>query len=316
MITPRYHLVSLIAVFVALTFGVVLGSGLLSGRLLSGLQDEKQQLRAQITDLRDQQQRVDEKLGAANDFDTQLAGRMVHDAIAGKSVVIFRTPDADDGDVDAVSRLIGQAAGTVTATIALTPQFVDGNSAEKLRAVVESGIVPAGARLSTDLVDQGAQAGDLLGIALLINSGHPDPAAPPVSDAQRETVLAALRDTGFLTFPDPHVGAANAAVVITGGTLPEDAGNAGTGVARFTAALVPHGSGAVLAGRDGCAAGTAAVAVARGAAALTGVISTIDNVDAESGRITAVLAVGDLIRGGHPAGYGIGPGAGSVTVKQ
>ena len=138
----------------------------------------------------------------------------MHDALNGKSVVIFRAPDAKDDDVDAVSKIVGQAGGAVTGTVSLTQEFVDANSAEKLRSVVNSSILPAGAQLSTKLVDQGSQAGDLLGIALLINR---DPAVPPVDDAQRDTVLAALRDTGFIGYGNQHVGAANAAAVVTGG---------------------------------------------------------------------------------------------------
>lgn len=313
MITPRHHAISLAAVFLALAIGVVLGSGLLSDSLLSGLRAEKRDLHSQIDALQDRQNALNEKLGTANDFDTQMAGRIVRDELADKAVVVFRTPDAADDDVDAVVRIVAQAGGVVTGTIWLTEQFVEANSAEKLRAVVQSGIVPAGAQLSTAMVDQGSQAGDLLGIALLINR---DPAILPADDNQRDTVLAALRDTGFLTLRDPHIGAANAAVIITGGALGEDAGNKGASVARFAAALAPHGAATVLAGREGCASGTAAVAVARADAGVSGVISTVDNVDAESGRITAVMAASSLIDGGHPAQYGIGHGAGAVTVAQ
>lgn len=312
MITPRYHAMSLTAVLLALVIGVVLGSGLLSGPLMAGLQSDKQELRAQIDALHEQQHSLTERLGNANDFDAQMAPRMVRDALNGKSVVIFRTPDAADDDVEAVSRIIGQAGGSVTGTVALTAQFVEGGADEKLRSVVESGIVPAGAQLSTDLVDPGAQAGDLLGIALLINR---NPGTPPVDDAQRDTVLAALRDTGFVTYGQ-RLGAANAAVVITGGLLPDDAGSSGLSVARFAAALAPHGVATVLAGRDGCASGTAAVAMARTDAAVSGAVSTVDDVDIESGRITTVMAVSSLIGGGQPGQYGIGHGAGSVTLAQ
>lgn len=299
--------------FLALAVGIVLGSGLLSGPLLSGLHEEKRDLRGQIDALHDQENVLNEKLRAANDFDAAVAGRILGDGLADKSVVVFRTPDAHDDDVDAVTHLVGQARGAITATITLTQQFVDADAAEKLRSVVESSIVPAGAQLSTKLVDQGSQAGDLLGIALLINS---DPAVPPADDAARDTVLAALRDTGFLTYPDQHIGAANAAVVITGGPLGDDAGNQGASVARFAAALAPHGSATVLAGRDGCAFGTAAVSVARADAGLAGALSTIDDVDTESGRITVVMAVISLITGGHPGQYGTGHGAHSITVAQ
>ncbi|AFC44126.1 copper transporter [Mycobacterium intracellulare] len=314
MISLRQHALSLAAVFLALAVGVVLGSGFLSDTLLSSLRDEKKDLNAQISGLNDQKNVLNEKLSAANNFDTQLAGRIVHDALAGKSVVVFRTPDAKDDDVAAVSKFIGQAGGTVTGTVSLTQEFVEANSAEKLQTVVNSSVLPAGQQLSTKLVDQGSQAGDLMGIALLAN---PNPAVPPVDDTQRNTVLAALRDTGFITYQaSDQMGAANAALVVTGGALPQDAGNQGASVARFSAALAPHGSGTLLAGRDGSATGGAAVAVARADAGLNSAISTVDDVDAAPGRITAVLGLHDLLGGGHAGQYGTGHGATSITVPQ
>jgi hypothetical protein len=313
VISLRHHAISLAAVFLALAVGVVLGSGVLSDTLLSGLRDEKRDLHSQINALGDQKNVLNEKLTAANAFDAQMAARIVHNALTGKSVIVFRTPDAHDDDVDAVSKIVGQAGGAISGTVSLTQEFVDANSAEKLRSVVNSSIVPAGAQLSTKLVDQGSQAGDLLGIALLINR---DPAVLPVDDTQRDTVLAALRDTGFIAYRDDHIGASNAALVITGGGLGDDAGNQGVTVARFAAALAPHGSGVLLAGRDGCSVGTAAVAVARADAAVASAISTVDDVDAEPGRITAILGTGDLIDGGHTGQYGIGHGAGALSVAQ
>src|ERR1700758_1701525 len=314
MISLRQHALSLAAVFLALAVGVVLGSGFLSDTLLSSLRDEKRDLYSQINGLNDQKNVLNEKLSAANNFDNQLAGRMVHDALGGKSVVMFRTPDAKDDDVAAVSKFIGLAGGTVTGTVSLTQEFVDANSAEKLRTVVNSSILPAGQQLSTKLVDQGSQAGDLLGIALLINA---NPAVPPVNDPQRDTVLASLRDTGFIAYqPSDHIGAANAALIVTGGALPQDAGNQGASVARFSAAMAPHGSGTLLAGRDGSATGGAALAGTRGDAGISSTISTVDDLDTAPGRITAVLGLHDLINGGHVGQYGTGHGATSITVPQ
>ena len=313
MISLRHHAISLAAVFLALAVGVFLGSGVLSDTLLSGLRSEKQDLNKQITVLTDQRNALNEKLAAASDFDTQMSGRIVRDALVGKSVVLFRTPDADNDDVAAMNRIVGQAGGTVTGTVELTQQFVDANAAEKLRSVVNSSIVPAGAQLSTTLVDQGSQAGDLLGIALLINR---NPAIKPADDTQRDTVLAALRDTGFLTYQGEHVGAANTAVIVTGGALGDDAGNQGSTVARFAAGMAPHGSGTVLAGRDGSAGGTAAVAVARADAGMSADVTTVDDISVESGRITTVLALQNLINGAAPGKFGTGPGAAAVTVPQ
>jgi len=83
------------------------------------------------------------------------------------------------------------------------------------------------------------------------------------------------------------------------------------GVGQF---VVPAGT--VLVGRDGTASGTSAVAVTRSDDALNSVVSTVDDVDRESGRITSMLAVSDLINGGRPGQFGTGPGATAVTVPQ
>lgn len=316
MISLRQHAISLAAVFLALAVGVVLGSGFLSNTMVSGLRDEARNLHNEVNGLNGQKAQLNAKISSGNAFDAQMAGRMVHDALNGKSLVIFRAPDANDVDVDAVVKIVAQAGGAVTGTVTLTQEFVDANSAEKLHSVVNSAILPAGAQLSTKLVDQGSQAGDLLGIALLINR---DPAVPAVDDGQRDTVLAALRDTGFISVGangNQHIGASNAAVVITGGSLDNDAGNQGVSVARFAAALAPHGSGVVLAGREGSSDQPAAVGVARADAAVTPVISTVDDLDAESGRVTAVLGVADLISGGHTGQYGTGHRTTGLTVAQ
>ena len=53
MISLRQHAISLAAVFLALAIGVVLGSGVLSDTLLSGLRDQK----------KDQQTRVRSRTG-------------------------------------------------------------------------------------------------------------------------------------------------------------------------------------------------------------------------------------------------------------
>lgn len=312
MRSARHRVIWLAAVFLALACGVVLGSLTLSGPLVTGLRGDKGSLEQRIASLDADNRALNEKLSAADQFDIQMSGRMVHDALVGKSVLVVRAPDADNGDVDALRRLIERAGAAVSGTVGLTAEFVGGNAAEKLQSVVNSPIVPAGARLNTTLVDPSAQAGDLLGIALLINR---DPKIAPAADEARATVLTALRDTGFITYSD-GLRAADTVVVVTGGPLPEDAGNQGTSVARFAAALAPHGSGVVLAGRDGTASGVSAVAVARADAALTGALSTVDDIGVEAGRITTVLALQNMIGGAAPGKYGRGEGAGSVTVPQ
>jgi hypothetical protein len=313
VISLRSHAISLAAVFLALAIGVALGSGLLSNTLLSGLRDDKKELQNQINGLTDEKNALNEKLSAAGDFDAAMSTRILKDALKDKAIVVFRTPDAADDDVDAAVRFAGEAGATVSSTISLTQQFVDANASEKLLSVVNSPIVPAGRQLGTKLVDQGSQAGDLLGITLLRDR---NPTVPAVDDTQRDTVLTTLRETGFITYDAGRVGPADAALIVTGGGLADGAGNQGSTVARFAAGLAPHGSGTVIAGRDGSASGTAAIAVTRSDPGLEGAVSTVDDVDSQAGRITAVLAAAELVRGAKAGQYGTGQGAASVTIPQ
>lgn len=308
----RHVVLTLAAAFFALAIGVVLGARLLSDPVVSGLRGDKGDLQELVDKAADQNGELNRRLDAADEFDAAMSARIVRDSLAGKSVLLVRTPDATDGNVEAITRTIGQAGGTVTGTITLSTEFVAANSAEKLRSVVNSPIVPPGAALNSALTDPGAQAGDLLGLTLL-NSRQPD--AAPVDDAARDTVLTTLRDTGFISYGD-RVTPADTAVVVTGGALPEDAGNQGATVARFAAALATHGYGTVLAGSDGSATGVSAIAVARSDAALKGAVTTVDDAGITDGRITTVLALQSLISGAPPAHYGTGPGATAVTVTQ
>src|ERR1700749_2394650 len=120
MISLRTHAISLAAGFLALAIGVALGSGLVSNPLLSGLRDDKHELQNQVNTLTDDKNALNEKLNAAGEFDAQMSSRILRDTLPGKSVVVFRTPDAAPDDVEALTRLVGQAGGTVTGTIDLT----------------------------------------------------------------------------------------------------------------------------------------------------------------------------------------------------
>lgn len=310
MRTARHRVFWLAAVFFALALGLVAGSGVLNGAVLHRLPGTDAALQQRVAGLEAQNKTLGEKLIAANQFDAQMSGRILRDTLAGTSVVLFRTPDAEDSDVDAVARLVGRAGGKVTGTVGLSREFVGAGSPEKLRSVVDSPIAPAGTRLNAALTDPAARAGDLVGAALLVNR---DPRIAPMDGAARRTVLGALRDTGFLSYGS--AGAADTAVVVTGGALPDDAGGQGVTVARFAAALAPHGSGVVLAGRDGSATGVAALAVVRGDAALDAALSTVDDIGSEAGRITSALALQNMVAGGQPGRYGVGAGAAAVTVQ-
>ncbi len=327
MISLRQHAISIAAIFLALTVGVVLGSQTLASGLLSGLRDDKSDLQHRVDELQGTNNQLTQQLGAADGFNAVTAGRVLRDTLAQRSVVVFSTPDADVGDVDGVSQAIGSAGGTVTARIGLTPAFVDPADGDRLRTAVTN-VVPAGIQLRTGAVDQGSLAGDLLGAVLLTGKGAsaatgqaPDDAKPAVSDDERTLAIGTLRSGGFLAAPDGAPEPAQLAVVVTGagadppGPGGADPGNTGSIIARFAAALDARGAGSVLAGRPGAALGHGPIAVLRADSALASATSTVDDIDRVAGRITAAIALQEQAAG-RSGQYGTGPKATSVTVGE
>ncbi|MCK0093566.1 copper transporter [Rhodococcus sp. HNM0563] len=309
MISMRQHAVSLIAVFLALGLGVVLGSGLLSNSLVAGLRDDKADMGRELQAEHDRANRLDSELRAADEFDATVAPRVVRDELSGRTVLVATTPDTDPADFDAVMRTVASAGGAVTGRLSLTESFLDAAGADMLRTTVTN-IIPAGVQLQTGAVDPGSLAGDLLGAALLVD---PATGAPRSTPEERELALSALRSGGFVTY-DGTVEPAQSALILTGSGVEEvDGGNRGALIARFAAAVDARGAGAVLAGRSESAVGNGPLAVVRADAALSAGLSTVDNLDREAGRSTAILALREQFDGGAGR-YGTGPGAAAVTV--
>ncbi|MCP2279792.1 copper transporter [Nocardia amikacinitolerans] len=309
MISLRQHATSLVAVFLALAIGVVLGSQTLAADLLSGLRADKTELRQQVDALGAQHRHLTDQLDAADRFIAGSADRILGGVLGGRSVVVFTTPDADAADVEAVSKGVETAGATVAGRIALTDAFTDATEGDRLRTAITN-VIPAGAQLRTGGVDQGSMAGDLLGLVLLLDPANAQPRSTP---QELSLVLETLRGGGFLAYGDTPVQPAQLAVVVTGNGAKAEENSQGSNLARFAGGLRGRGAGVVLAGRSGAAEGAGPIASARSDATLATTLTTVDNLDREIGRVTAVLGLTEQLNGGAGR-YGTGAKATSLTL--
>ncbi|MEV6140455.1 copper transporter [Nocardia sp. NPDC051990] len=309
MISIRQHAVSIVAIFLALAVGVVLGSQTVAADLLSGLRADKTDLRKQLDVATEQNRRLSDEMNAADRFIAGSAGRILGGTLTDRSVVVFTTPDAEPADVEAVAKDLETSGATVIGRIALTDVFLDAAEGDRMRTAVTN-VIPAGAQLRTGQVDQGSMAGDLLGLVLLL-----DPASPQARSTPQELslVLETLRGGGFLAYGDTPTQAANLAVVVTGDGAKSSENSQGSNIARFAGALRGRGAGAVLAGRSGAADNPGPIAIIRSDAALATTVTTVDNLDREIGRLTTVLGLSEQLNGGAGR-YGTGTKATSLTL--
>lgn len=309
MISLRQHAVSIVAIFLALAVGVVLGSQTLAADLLSSLRADRGELSEQVDTLGDQNRRLNDQLNAADRFIAGSAPRLLGGTLADRSVLVFTTPDADPADVEGVTKALQTSGAAVLSRISLTEAFVDDSEGDRMRTAITN-VIPAGAQLRTGAVDQGSMAGDLLGMVLLLDPANGQPRGTP---QELGLALETLRGGGFLAYGDNPVQPAQLAVVVTGNGAASAENGQGSLIARFAGGLRGRGAGVVLAGRSGAAEGAGPIAMIRSDAALAGNVTTVDNLDREIGRVTTALGLSEQLNG--VAGrYGTGAKATSLTV--
>src|SRR4051794_34992940 len=135
MISMRYHIVSLAAIFLALALGIVLGATKISSPILAGLQSDKTDLSTQNSTLTDDNTALTARVTSDEKFAIAVADLGVRGTLPNATVVLITTADADPSDRDAVLSLLNRAGAKVTAQVQLTANFADPAYADDLRAL-------------------------------------------------------------------------------------------------------------------------------------------------------------------------------------
>ena len=306
MIDFRYHLVSLIAVFLAVALGIVIGTTALNAPILEDLEGEVAALAEDKRELETETRELQAQLDTSDAFEQAVAPSLVAGNLAGRSVVLVAAgEDVATETVEEVSTLVGQAGGTVTGTVRLQPGYSDPATAAEVQSYVTGPGLPTGVTLpETD--DTGQLVGSLLARVLVRPAA---PGAPAPDTAALSSVLAGLRALDVLDVESSSVTPADFAVVLTAGAPAEqDAAQRTDTLVDLALALDAAGSGAVVAGDAAAAGDTGLVGVIRADPENSAAVSTVDNVDAASGRISTVLALGRESQGTSGA-YGTGEDA-------
>ena len=301
MIDFRYHLVSLIAVFLAVALGIVIGTTALNEPILADIKNQVSALEKDKRSLEDRTQTLQAKLDTSDTFANAVAPALVEGTLAGRSVLLLVTNDGVSQDIiDAVTALIGDAGGTVSGTLALQPEYTDPSTVTSLKSYATGSGLPAGVQLPP-VDDAGQLVGSLLAQVLMIPPGGTPPAAASIS-----SVLAGLSALNVVTPQGDAVAPANYAVVLTAGALSgTDAADRNNTLTDLVSALDSAGSGAVVSGDAASATDNGLVGVIRADTALSAAVSTVDNVDTAAGQISTVLALGQE-REGTSGKYGTG----------
>jgi len=304
----RYHLVSIVAVFLALAIGIVLGSTELQGHTIDGLRSLNNSLTNQLNAVRADRDSYQTLSGASDSFLTAAEPKLLGGTLTGQRLVIVTEPGAPSAVVNGVKQAAGTAGATVTGTVALQPKFndVSGTTRASLNAINaefashdDTTLNPAAAS-QTMYQQQAAQL-----IATVILNQTADESGPTVTDAQG--LLSAYAQAGYLTVSGAPANRATLAVIVTPASAPatgaSDPANqvllaVAQEFATLSAATLVAGSVA------GSSQAGSAMAVLR-SSSVSGEVSSVDNADTVLGQIVTMWALGDQLAGVKPNSYGI-----------
>jgi hypothetical protein len=332
VINFRYHLISLVAVFLALAVGVVMGSAVIDKAVVETLEDqqrtiaervdqaiaENEGLRAELSEVQDRSQRLSD----------EATPRLLADTLDGVPVLVLATRGVAPEAIDATVALLDTAGAEHEGTLWFTDRLALTTDEERrdlaralgrsvgltdttLRAIAIEEL--AGALTTNALDGRGGGPSGLggeRGPSVGGEEGSTDPSASP----QPADAVAELRDAGFVDFDPPE------------GAEPQTADL----VAADTRILFVSGPGAVLEDTQwarplasalvgeapqlpslpllvvesyvpGVETQASLTAVLRGDDALSARLATVNRIDDFAGQLAVILALQDLGQGrvGH-----------------
>jgi len=317
VISLRYHIVSLVAVFLALALGIVVGSTVLQEGTVSVLRATSERVRKESDENSRRNVELAKQNGDLQRFGASVLPQLVQDRLKGRSVVLVDTDKVDSGLRDGVRKVLEDAGAEVDGQIT----FAD----DRLALGADADRTAMARLLAVDAADPDVLRGELVKklAARLATS-----TALPQQDGQRASdMLTGLQDADFLadlklsrplaagTDPFPRQGSIFVLLGPAAATTTALAPNAflvpladqvstqtGGPVAGAEAAAVPKETSWILALRDN--------------RAVSRRVSGIDSVDTVHGQLALVEALQGSLQQ-LPAGqYGTKDGASGLLPER
>lgn len=274
----RYHAASLVAVFVALAVGILIGIGLADDVVSTASEELEASLRSDLAAAEERRDELDAQLEREGDFASMAVPALVARRLAGDDVGIVTFGEVPDDSVADVEGAV-EAAGAELDAVARVAEPAD------LRAIAEQ--VAPRARGLVGEADGARSVGERAGATLVSSEGP--------GEALKETMFDGFNGS----FADVD------RVVFLSAATDEEEGDESEEQARVQAAFE---AGVV----DGIYKGVAAAVAAErtgtdpttlGSYADAG-IPTVDHLDLPAGKVSLVLALA-----GERGNYGIKDGA-------
>jgi hypothetical protein len=202
----RYHLVSIVSVFLALAVGIVLGAGPLQSGIGSTLGDQVVALRAEKEALRTRLDESEKLVGAADEYASGIRAQLVSGRLEGRTVAVVVLPDTESDLVKTTQETLAASGAAVTTTLTLSEDWYDAALADDRSKAAEAAATALG--LSSDATGDALLQQVVARLAVATDPGQ--------ASASRTAALKVLVDAGLVDSSSPEPVPAEVAVVVSG----------------------------------------------------------------------------------------------------
>jgi hypothetical protein len=341
----RYHLVSIVAVFLALAIGIVLGSTELQGPTYNFLNRTTAKLQNEYDVVTSERNTAQQQASLGEAYAGAVEPAVLRNLLTGQRLLIVTEPGAQASVVSGISAAAIDAGATVTGQINLQPKFFDTSDTtqDSLNQTTLDVAQPAGISLSASENYQ-QQAAQVIASEILVTSagsagtgqsgtgqsstgqsstgqtstGSASTGSASVNpDSDAQTMIEAYASSGFLDTTGQPATQATLVVVVTPQNAPADgsADQLDQVLVPVVQELAAKSSAVVVAGSSAGSGAGSPIAVLR-SNNVANQVSTVDDADFAMGQTVVIQALAAMLDGGKAASYGFAANGASAVAPS
>ena len=327
MIDFRYHLVSIVAVFLALAVGIVLGSTELRGAALSALDRTSSALSTKLEAADNENSALQQEVQGDHQFASAAQPVLLKHLLDSKKVVIITAPGASSSVVNGIKTSLSDAGATVSGQVALSSKFADTSASNlSLLSQLTQRVAPASVTLvngspqqqaaqvlASALVSQGSGAGSGNAKGGSGNGSQNGSGNGSVSAQTAQTILSSYSAGQFITVSGQPSSGATLAVIVAPDSVPQGGTSdpANQAVVALAQEFGTSSQATVVAGPTAASGPGSAISAVRSSGAANDA-STVDNADSVVGQIVVAQALEQQMNGKKPGSFGTQSNANSA----
>ncbi|HVF54007.1 MAG TPA: copper transporter [Actinomycetota bacterium] len=287
MIDFRYHLISIVAVLLALSLGILVGSGFLGDPLFDDLERRADAVRESNADLRDLADELRDEIQEGERFADAVEPLITQDRLSGREVVVIAFDGTDGALVGAIQERVSAAGASIPTVIRVSSNFdLTTEADQELLALILRSTLATPEELRTE-------AGRLIGTrAAAVAAGEDDGGRRSPVRTRLTSLLDELEEADFLSIEavDPErVVPGGAMFLVVGGSRDAEPFAIDEFGVALCAALAEFDA-AVLAAEPTPSVWGLADAL-RTESGVAQAVSSVDNADTIPGRISIILGL-------------------------